>query len=174
MRIIGIAVLALALASCSAVDDEASGEPGSERADGELQMAAGKWSQTLTIQKFELPGAPPEVEQMLQQMVGNEQTSESCMTQDEVARGFEEQAKQSMKGKNCNSENFSAKGGKLMGKVVCKEPNGAAVNMAIDGKYTPNQMDMTMTADITDPSMPGGKGKMVMTIAGKRLGECDA
>ncbi len=173
MRMAMVSMLALGLAACSPAGDGAV-DGGGTRADGEVQMNAGKWTQTMVVEKFELPGAPPEVAQVLQQMVGNEQTSESCMTENEVAKGFEESAKKAMAGQSCKSQNFSAAGGNLTGRVVCEEPDGAGATMTIDGEYTADALDMQMTADITDPDMPGGKGQMVMRITGKRIGECDA
>ncbi|MGB7408009.1 MAG: DUF3617 domain-containing protein [Pontixanthobacter sp.] len=166
MRIICVPILAIALSACSAAEGDGP--------NGEIKMNAGKWSQTMTIEKFELPGAPPEAEEMLQQMIGQTQTNESCLTEDEVAKGFEEQAKQSMAGQACDTESFSAKGGELTGKITCQEPNGAGAVMTVEGDYTADSMDMTLTADISDPSMPDGNGTMVMVMTGKRLGECDA
>ena len=175
MRLIIISVLALTAAACTKVDDDGQPvEAGDTRSDGEIQMNAGKWSQTMVIEKFELPGAPPEVSGALQQMVGNEQTSESCLTENEVAKGFEESAKNAMAGQTCSTENFSAAGGDLAGRVVCKEEDGSGATMTIDGGYTADTMNMRMTADISGPQMPEGNGTMVMRITGKRLGECDA
>lgn len=163
MRAVLVSGLALAVAACGSSGD---------RADGEVQMKAGNWSQTMVVEKFEIPGAPPEVAGMLQQMVGKEQKSETCMTEDQVAKGWEEQAKNAMQGQACQTENFDAAGGKLSGKVVCKETNGAGATMLMDGEYDAESMAMTMTAEISDPSMPGGKGSMVMKLSGQRTGDC--
>jgi len=166
MRLIMVSALALAVAAC--------GTAGEERADSEIQIKAGKWSQSMVVDKFELPGAPPEVAEMLQGMVGQEQTTESCMTQDQVDKGWADQAKQSMHGQACETEAFDADGGTLSGKVICTAENGGGATMTIDGEYDDKQMSMTMTAEINDPTMPGGSGTMVMTVSGKHLGDCDA
>ena len=166
MRMLAVSVLALGLAAC--------GSSGGDRADGEIQMKAGKWAQTMVVEEFDLPGAPPQVAEMLKGMIGQEQKSESCMTEDQVAKGWEEQAKNSMEGQDCVTETFDATGGSLNGKVVCKSPGGAGATMAITGDYGANSMNMKMAADIEDPKMPGGKGKMVMSIKSQRVGECDA
>ncbi len=166
MRLIMVSALALAVAAC--------GSAGDTRSDGEIQMKAGKWSQTMVVEKFELPGAPPEVAGMLQGMVGQEQTTETCMTEDQVAKGWEEQAKQSMQGQACETDSFDAGGGDLSGKVVCKAENGGGATMTIDGDYSAEEMNMTMTAEINDPNIPGGEGTMVMKMSGKRVGDCDA
>jgi len=165
MRLTMVSALALAVAAC--------GSAGEQREDGEIQMKAGKWSQSMVVEKFELPGAPPEIAEMLQGMVGQEQTSESCMTQDQVDKGWAEQAKQSMQGQACETEAFDADGGTLSGTVTCTAENGGGATMTIDGEYDDEQMNMTMTAEINDPTMPGGAGTMVMKMSGKRLGDCD-
>ncbi len=165
MRVVLVSGLALAVAACGSAGD---------RADGEIQMKAGKWSQTMVIESFEVPGAPAEVTDMLKQMVGQEQSSESCMTQDQVDKGWGEQAKQAMAGQDCSTESFDAVGGKLSGEVVCKSAAGSAATMSIEGEYDAESMSMTMSADINDPSLSGETGKMVMKVTGKRVGDCDA
>jgi hypothetical protein len=168
MRLIMVSALALAFAACGSADGSGDG-----RSDGEIQMKAGKWSNTMVVEKFELPGAPPEVAGMLQGMIGQEQTTETCMTQDQVDKGWEEQAKNSMQGQACETDSFDADGGSLNGKVTCKAENGGGATMTIEGDYAAEQMNMTMTAEISDPSMPGGSGTMVMKMSGKRIGDCD-
>lgn len=171
---VSVTVFALALAGCSAADDDpAGGTSDGGSADGTLTMEPGKWANTTVIESFEVPGAPPELEQILKQMVGQKQSSESCMTQDDIAEGFERQAKEAVDGDACTAEGFSAKDGKLTGSVTCEETNGAGATMNIDGSYTSTSMNMTMTANIADPSMPGGTGKMVMKMTGERVGDCD-
>lgn len=165
MRMIVVSTLALALAACGSSGD---------RADGEVQMKAGKWTQTMVIEKFELPGAPPEIAAMMQQMIGQEQSSETCMTEDQVAKGWAEQAKESMQGQACETESFDASDGKLSGKVVCSEDKGGSATMMLDGDYDAESMAMTMTAEIQSADMPGGKGTMIMKLSGKRIGECDS
>ncbi len=168
MRIIIVSAMALGAAACS------SDSAGPAATGGDLEMLAGNWSQTTVIESFEMPGVPPEVAEMLQQVVGQTQTSQTCMTRDQIKQGFEEQAQKSMAGQDCTTEDFSSDDGKLSGKIVCRKDGGEGAAVTIDGRYTPETMAMTMTAEITDPSMPGGSGVMVMKMTGERVGDCDA
>ena len=166
--LLGAAVLALA--SCG----EGATDVGEERSDGQIQMQAGKWKNTMVIEKFDMPGAPPEAAQFLQAMVGQETSNEQCMTEDEVAKGLEEQAKGSMDNEECTTEEFSAQGGKIKGRILCNAENGGTAKMTIDGDHTGTSMNMQMTAEIEDSSMPGGQATMVMRVTGERIGDCDA
>lgn len=161
MRLLILLAASTTLAACSAGD----------RDDGDIKMKAGKWSQSMTVESFDLPEAPPEVAEMMQAMVGQTQTTEVCMTEDQVAKGWEEQAKSQMSSEECETESFSAQGGKLTGKVTCAAPDGGSAVMTIDGSYSDTSMDMLMSSDITDRNMGGGK--MVMRLAGERVGDCD-
>nr|WP_161593771.1 DUF3617 domain-containing protein [Parerythrobacter lutipelagi] len=164
--IVAVAALALPLAAC--------GE-GGPLGGGDVKMQGGKWSNTMVIEKFEIPGAPPEAAGLFQAMVGQEQTTEECRTDEEMQKGLDELAQGPMdNNEDCTTESMDVGGGNISGKVVCKSPTGGSATMVIDGSHTDSSMDMTMTVDMEDPTMPGGKGTMVMKVTGQRLGDCDA
>ncbi|GAA4643501.1 hypothetical protein GCM10023115_14610 [Pontixanthobacter gangjinensis] len=166
MRIVIVPALALVLASCGNVSG----------GNDEVAMEAGKWSNTMVIEKFDMPGAPPEAAGMFAAMVGQEQTTETCMTKEDTAdaaKKIEEMATGSIGEDGCTSEKFSMEGGKIDGKVTCTNEGGGSGVMTIDGTHSSTEMAMTMTADIKDPSMPGGTASMIMKMSGKRLGNCD-
>lgn len=170
MRILVLPALALVLASCGSADSITGG-------GDEVTMQPGKWSNTSVMEKFDIPGAPPEAAGMFAAMVGQEQTTETCMTEEDTAdaaKKLEEMAKGSIGDEGCTSEEFSMDGGKISGKVTCTNEGGGSGVMSIEGTHSPTEMAMTLTADIKDPSMPGGEAQMVMKMSGKRLGDCDA
>lgn len=170
MRFIIFSALGLSLAACGSPGEESNGA--AQLADAGIEMKAGNWQHTMVVEKFDLPGVPPEVKAMLQQNIGKAQTVDSCMTDEQIANGWKEQATRSVQGQACETDNYSAKNGKLTGKIVCKDERGADATMVMQGVYTADTMSLTTTADITDPSMPGEKGTMVMKMTGKRTGDC--
>ncbi|MGB3753015.1 MAG: DUF3617 domain-containing protein [Parerythrobacter sp.] len=158
-----------ALAACGS-----AGEGGTtvDAAGNEIEMQPGKWANTMTVEKFDIPGAPPEAAAMFQAAIGEGTTTESCMTQDQLDEGMERRATESMDGQACDTVDFAANDGKINGRIECKADNGGAAVMTVAGTQSAEAMEMTITSDVTDEGIPGGKAQMVMKISGKRLGDC--
>lgn len=156
-----IVVSTLALAACG-------GLGGSE----DTTMKGGKWSNTMVIEKLEVPGASEQEAAMMQMMVGKENTSESCRSDEEMQKGFDDFAKgASENSQGCTTESMDVGNGKISGKIVCDAPDGTKAITAIDGEHTSDSFNMKVTTDVTDKS---GEGQVVMKISGKRVGDCDA
>lgn len=164
---------ALALAACgAATEDEADSVAEAAAGDGPA-MDAGKWTSTMTIEKFDIPGAPPELGQMMQGMIGQANTTESCVTEEMAKEGWANRMDEFSGNDECTADSFSADDGKLTGAISCTEGNGTKANMSIDGAYTSSSVEMVMTADLESADIPGGKGTMVMKVASERVGDCD-
>lgn len=161
-----------ALAACSGPSEDA--EDATVEGADEIEMQAGKWTNTVTIEKFEIPGAPPEAAGLFQALVGQTQTDEVCRSQEDIDKSLEEMASGQMDNEDCKAEKMSVAGGKIEGRIVCENKGGGSAVMTMEGSHSATSMEMTMTADISDPSMPGGKGQMVMKVAGERVGDCDS
>jgi hypothetical protein len=163
--VILLSAASLSLAACG------SGGP---LGGGDVKMQGGKWSNTVTIEKFDIPGAPPEAKGLFDAMIGQPQTTETCRTDEEMQKGLDDLAKGPMNGdEDCTTESMEVGGGEISGKVMCNSKTGGKATMVLDGSHTETSLDMTMTVDMEDPTMPGGKGQMVMKVSGKRLGDCD-
>lgn len=171
-KLIAIASIGV-LAACSgpAEDDAANGAvAGSD----EVEMQPGKWSNTVTIDKFDMPGAPPEAAGIFQAMVGRSVTTEQCRTQEDIDKSLEEVAKGPMDNEDCTAEEMTVADGNISGRISCTTESGGSAVMVMEGTHSATSMNMTMTADISDPQMPGGKAQMVMKVAGERVGDCDS
>lgn len=159
MRYIPIVLLAAALAGC-----------GSRRADGEVDP--GKWRQTVTIKSVELPGAPPEVAQLMQAMVGQSKSEEICMGPEQAKTGVKDLSKGFDRG-DCSAADFTTSGGKIDGKVSCKAKDGASTaEMVIGGTYEPTKIDMTADISGTNPETSGIKMVIRMQMQAERIGDC--
>ena len=54
------------------------------------QPSPGLYKQTMTITKFEVPGAAPEMAQQMQAVMGQAQENTFCMTEQMAGKGFRE------------------------------------------------------------------------------------
>lgn len=140
------------------------------KADGELDP--GNWKNSMAMTKFDLPGAPPEVAARAKAMLGQNQTTEACMSEDEARAGVRTMSSSMQQGQ-CTMEDFQQGGGTMSGTLVCKGAGGfGAPKMAMTGTYTPQKVTMVMAGEMSDDKLPGGKANMEMTLTSERIGDC--
>lgn len=169
--ILATAAAAIALGACggsekvveSGTPTAAASAPAAPVASGpaaaEMDMvAAGKWSMTTTM--------------MGQSMPAMEVCYDKSMTFQDA------QEKQKEAGVTCSEQTYRREGDKLIGHSVCTRKLGSApmtmtTDMVITGDLkTAYQMEMTTKIDPAPPTLPAED--MRMTVAAKRLGDCDA
>lgn len=140
------------------------------KADGELEP--GNWKSTMAMTKFDIPGAPPEVAARAKAMLGQSQTTEACMDAAQAKLGVREMSSSMQQG-DCTMENFEQAGGTMSGTMVCKGAGSfGAPKMAMAGSYTPDKVAMTLSGEVTDDKLPGGKATLEMTLTSERTGDC--
>ncbi|WP_162290935.1 DUF3617 domain-containing protein [Erythrobacter colymbi] len=140
------------------------------KADGELNP--GNWKSTMAMTKFEIPGAPPEVAARAQAMLGQSQTTEACMDAAQAKLGVREMSSSMQQG-DCTMQDFQQAGGTMSGTMVCKGAGSfGAPQMAMAGSYTPDKVIMTLSGDVKDDKIPGGKASLQMTLTSERTGDC--
>lgn len=172
-KLIFLALPALALAACDSADKgPKTPEQAAAAMKDAVKMKPGKWQTTMQITKFEMPGAPPETANAMKGMMGQAQTSESCLTKEEADKDPTEFIKKGQAGADCTFEHFDVSGGKLDGKMVCKKGGQGQMEATMKGILGAESMTMAMDTHVTDPNMPGGKVEMGMTMTSKRIGEC--
>lgn len=125
----------------------------------------GQYKAVITMTGIDIPGMPAE---MAGHGSGMTTTTEYCLTEEEVAKGFEEMMKQGQNGE-CSYESFSLDGGAFDGVMVCKSSEGTA-RMAMTGTATPTTSDFTATMAMNFDGM----GEATMNFAAKheRTGDC--
>jgi hypothetical protein len=173
-RIIMAAAGAALLAGCSGGNADADGDgevsmkEAAKKADAQgLKPEPGQYKATITMTGMEIPGMPAE---MAGHGAGMTTTSEYCLTQAEVDKGFEEMMKRGQNGE-CSYETFNLDNGKMDAVMVCKTPEGEA-RMTMDGTVTPTSSDFTATMAMQVPEM--GEGTMTFTAKHERIGDCPA
>jgi len=140
------------------------------KADGEL--TPGQWKSTMSMSKFEIPGAPPEVAARAKAMLGQSQSTDACMSAAQAKLGVREMSSSMQQGA-CKMEDFTQGGGKMSGTMVCSGAVGiGAPRMAMTGTYAPEKVSMTLSGEVTDSKLPGGKARMELTINSERTGDC--
>ena len=140
------------------------------KADGELNP--GNWKSTMAMTGFDIPGAPPEVAARAKAMLGQSQTTEACMDAAQAKLGVREMSSAMQQG-DCTMEDFQQGGGTMSGTMVCKGAGSfGAPKMAMTGSYSADKVTMTLSGEVTDSNLPGGKADMEMTLTSERTGEC--
>jgi hypothetical protein len=116
---------------------------------------------------IDIPGMPAE---MAGHGAGMTTTTEYCLTQEEVDKGFEEMMKRGQNGE-CSYEKFAMNDGAFDGVMVCNTPEGSA-RMTMNGTATPTTSDFTAAMAMKFD----GAEEATMTFAAKheRVGECPA
>jgi hypothetical protein len=165
----GAAVL---LAGCSGAS-EADGTAATVKEAAEQAKAEGFLPQpglykaTITMTGIDVPGMPAE---MAGHGAGMVTTTEDCLTQAEVDKGFEELMKQGQNGE-CSYESFAMKDGKMDGVMVCKTPEGSA-RMTLTGTATPTTSEFTASTKMNFEGV--GEATMNFTAKHERIGDCPA
>ena len=139
-------------------------------ADGEL--TAGNWKNTMTMTKFEIPGAPAAMAMQAQSVLNKPQSTEACMTPAMAKAGVRDFSSSMQQGA-CKMEDFKQGGGKMSGNMVCTGVSGfGAPQMKMDGTYTTEKVSMNLSGEVSDSKIPGGKANIGMTITSERIGDC--
>ena len=169
---------ALPLAGCNSepevrAENASVGEVAEKVAEagrGESFVRPGKWQSRFEIEKFEIPGAPPEAADAMRSMAHRAQVNESCLTPEQAKRPKEDFF--AGEGKNCRYERFTMGNGKIDAVMKCSS-QGMAQTMAMQGTYGPDAYQMRMSMDAKAGSGPPGGMTMTMRVDAKRIGECD-
>jgi len=135
----------------------------------------GKWSSSVAVLEMNSPGMPPEMQQKMQQTLGQPRTVEACLTADQVDNP------ERMIGAvpaSCRYQRYTMGNGKMNGTMRC-ETNGMVQEMSVAGTYSDDQYSLTIDNKTTVPAnaiagQPASNMSMKMKIDSRRLGECDA
>ncbi|MEL6486722.1 MAG: DUF3617 domain-containing protein [Pseudomonadota bacterium] len=183
MRISTMAALsaAFALSACggeTSVDADADGDgaitasearAAVEAAAADLKPEPGLYETTMTLTDVNIPGAPPEMAQMMGQAMNR--TGEFCLTPEQAERGFEDTLKE---GQNeaCTIETFTIEGNQVDMAMQCNQAGMGDMAVTMSGEVAPTQSDLTMKMNGTIPQL--GAVEMALSFQQKRVGECES
>ena len=177
MRRLAIFMPLLALAACEKKAEVSVENATPEQVAAEMKKSGvaedlrkpGQWSTTMTIAEVEAPGMPAEALNQMRTMMGNGQTTERCVTAEELKQvdSFIGQ-----NNANCVFDHYRVSGGKIDGKATCTQ--GAVKQMmTMNGDFTEDSSDMTIRSE-TRGGPPGQNMTVTMNIKSQRKGECQA
>jgi Protein of unknown function (DUF3617) len=179
--ILFVAAGALALGACdkSPKIDETNATPAEvaqkarETGADAAMISAGLWQSKVTIEKFDMPGMPPEMMQRMKAMTAENQAHdfETCLTREDVAKPKED----FFAGKNnqCRYEHFTMGGGKIDAVMHCGKGEGTQT-MRLAGTYSPDNYQMQMATEVDGTNDAEGAMQMQLRVEAKRVGECSA
>src|SRR3954464_12040570 len=174
-----LAVGVLALGGCnkSPKVDEKNATPAEiaqkvrESAGDQAFVRPGLWESKVTIEKFEVPGMPPEMAQRMKTMMAQNQEHgfQTCLTAEDVKRPKED----FFAGKNnqCRYEHFTMGGGKIDAAMQCGGKDGGTQVMQMAGTYSPDSYQMQTAMKLSGAGAQGGMN-MSMRVEAQRIGEC--
>ena len=135
-------------------------------------IRAGQWQSQVTIEKFEMPGMPPEMVQRMKTMMAEnrEHGFQTCLTAEDVKRPKED----FFAGKNnqCRYDHFTMGGGKIDAEMHCGGKRGESQVMQMAGTYSPESYQMQTSMKMEGGKTPEGSMAMTMRIEAQRTGEC--
>lgn len=135
-------------------------------AAAQAQVTPGQWEMTSTVTSMEMPGAPPQVAQMMKsRMAGGKQNRVSyCITPEQAKQGPQEMLKQNP---SCRFTKYSMKAGSLSTEMTCQQ-NGGTMTARSSGSYTATSFNVTSSAVMSGQMSM----KMTTTGTGRRIGPC--
>ncbi len=169
---------ALALAACGEERDVEARNASVEEVANQVREASsaedfirpGKWLSQVTYEEMTAPGMPAEVTERMQRMMGQEESYESCLTEDEAQRPREDFfAGQS---NLCRYDHFSMGGGSIDAQMRCSQGELTQL-IEMDGTYSPESYQMRMATRMEGGPEMASRMTMRMRVDAKRVGECD-
>lgn len=128
----------------------------------------GKWVSTVSVDKMDVPGVPPQVAEKMKAMVAQTRTAESCLTPEEAkqpAGNF------FSANDNCRYDHFTMHAGKVDALMRCAQ-GGMTQVMRMTGTYSRNAYSMQMKSKSADGGNNGHGLSIEMSVNARRVGEC--
>ena len=174
------ALAALSLAGCGGTGGDADTDgdgnvtmeearAAAEAAGDTIKPLPGKYKATMQFVKAEIPGAPPEMQDMLGANMSN--TYEFCLTPEMADQGFGE-ALQEGQDDSCTISRLNINGNDIDMAMSCNEPGAGEMAITMTGTVSPTKSDLTMVSQ----GMMGGMGNanIEMNVVQERIGDCDS
>lgn len=175
-KIAMVASLALLASACSGGDADADGdgeisaeEARAEMASANIKPEPGQYKMSMTFKTAEIPGAPPEMMDMLGKSMSN--TIEYCLTQEEADKGFEE-ALTREQDDSCKITKMDMNGGTIDMAMTCEDDTSGTMNITMNGDVSPTESDLTMKMKGNIPQL--GEANIEMNMKQERIGDCPA
>jgi hypothetical protein len=169
---------AFALSACGGgttdADTDGDGEVSSsemaaaaEAMSGKVQPEAGQYRTTVTFLEADIPGAPPQVQEMMGEMMST--STEFCLTPEQAAMGFEESLSEGQQ-EGCTMTKFTHNGSDIDMAMSCDQQEMGQMTITMTGNVEPTSADMEMSMTGNNPQM--GDMSMKLNYKQERIGDC--
>jgi hypothetical protein len=171
-----VAVLSvLALSACDSADKgPKTAEQAKEEAAKLDRPTPGQYKQTMTITKFEIPGAPPEMTAQMKTAMAQAQEHTFCMTEAMADEGFREMFDKVGDEGECTYDRFDVSGGRLDAVLSCQNPREGKAQITMAGTVGENGSDVTVTVNQQGGEAPMANAQIAMHMVSQRIGDCPA
>lgn len=163
---------ATALAGCgkSGVDarNESPEAVASKVAASGVMPRPGRWQSSMTVEKMEMPGMPPQASAAMNKALGTATVNVSCLTPEQANRPSAEFFQKAATG--CTYDHFTMADGKIDAAMACTKV-GRNMHMVMNGTFDPDHYNVRVTNQ--SEMQPGKMMNMTMAITSQRLGDCD-
>jgi hypothetical protein len=155
----------LAVSACSSGDDKAA------TPDGPVKRESGSWKNNIVLQEFNVPGAPPELQSMMQNMMTAASKEEICLTPEQAAKeDIAAELAKTQSAQQCEFTKRDVGGGAINVEATCKGDGGAPLKMTMTGKSGKTKTEVQMT--MTGQGPTGGEMVMTLSMGSERTGPC--
>lgn len=136
---------------------------------GGMKPEPGKYKVTMNFLKADIPGAPPEMMDMMGAAMNN--SFEYCMTPEMAEEGYEESL---TKGQDdsCTIEKFELDGGDVDMAMTCSSPDEGSMSVAMTGNVSSTRSEINVVSKGNISGM--GDANIEMSMIQERLGDCDS
>ncbi len=168
---------AFALTACGGGSSDADGDgeisaaemqAEAERAGADVRPDPGKYAVTMEFVKADIPGAPPEMKDMMSSMMSN--SFEYCLTPEEAEKGYEEALREGQD-ESCTIQRFELDGGDIDMAMTCGSPEDGNMNVSMTGNVTSTSSEMNVVSEGTLEGI--GEANIEMQMTQTRVGDCD-
>ena len=163
----------LALAACNPSTPTAPPTPAStDPAKVLTARVPGEWEYSMTMAIIGVHGVPDTMARKILGVKAPSHTNRECLSKPETQADVDKMFDRSDSG--CKFTKVAAPPGKIAGTAACSGANGASGSGTVEGSIGATSMDLTMKLRSKMP-MPGKDAAtldMLMTMAGKRIGDC--
>lgn len=131
----------------------------------------GLWQSKVTIEKFDMPGMPPEMAQRMKATMAESQGHDfqACLTPQDVKQPKEDFF--AGRDNECRYDHFTMGDGKIDALMHCGK---GATTMRMAGTYSPESYRMQMATEIEASDEAEHAMQMQMRVEAHRVGECSA
>jgi hypothetical protein len=174
-QLIGPVLAMTLLAGCDKADKSPKSMDEAKQEATQLERPKpGLYKQQMTISKFEIPGAPPEMAAQLQAAMTKAQEHSFCMTKEMSDKGFQDMFDKVGKQGECTYDRFDVSGGKIDAALKCQNATEGTGLITIAGTVGEEGSDVTVSVDQQGGKPPMDNTKIAMHVVSQRVGDCPA